>query len=138
MRHIMKINVINILKIAIIVLVVLWIGLLTFDYFKAQNNQKPLICLSEKNIELLLEADELANVEAPQKTPTTEECQILELITIELVQKMVDWDRRKRVLKDWQWKVMDDVVKGKRQLDDRMKYGFYSNLKRLRSKGFPE
>ena len=30
----MKINVINILKIAIIVLVVLWIGLLTFDYFK--------------------------------------------------------------------------------------------------------
>lgn len=44
----MKINVINILKIAIIVLVVLWIGLLTFDYFKAQNNQKPLICLSEK------------------------------------------------------------------------------------------
>ena len=46
----MKINVINILKIAIIVLVVLWIGLLTFDYFKAQNNQKPLICLSEKNI----------------------------------------------------------------------------------------
>lgn len=62
----------------------------------------------------------------------------IELITIELVQKMVDWDRRKRVLKDWQWKVMDDVVKGKRQLDDRMKYGFYSNLKRLRSKGFPE
>lgn len=51
---------------------------------------------------------------------------------------MVDWDRRKRVLKDWQWKVMDDVVKGKRQLDNRMKYGFYSNLKRLRSKGFPE
>ena len=48
----MKINVINILKIAIIVLVVLWIGLLTFDYFKAQNNQKPLICLSEKNLEL--------------------------------------------------------------------------------------
>ena len=95
-----------------------------------------IVC--EKNIELLLEADELANVEAPQKTPTTEESQILELITIELVQKMVDWDRRKRVLKDWQWKVMDDVVKGKRQLDDRMKYGFYSNLKRLRSKGFPE
>ena len=67
-----------------------------------------IVC--EKNIELLLEADELANVEAPQKTPTTEESQILELITIELVQKMVDWDRRKRVLKDWQWKVMDDVV----------------------------
>lgn len=95
-----------------------------------------IVC--EKNIELLLEADELANVEAPQKTPTTEESQIPELITIELVQKMVDWDRRKRVLKDWQWKVMDDVVKGKRQFDDRMKYGFYSNLERLRSKGFPE
>ena len=93
-----------------------------------------IVC--EKNIELLLEADELANVEAPQKTPTTEESQILELITIELVQKMVDWDRRKRVLKDWQWKVMDDVVKGKRQLDDRMKYGFYSNLSDCVVKGF--
>lgn len=95
-----------------------------------------IVC--KKNIELLLEADKLASVEASQKVPTTEESQILELITIELVQKMVDWDRRKRVLKDWQWKVMDDVVKGKRPLDDRMKYGFYSNLKRLRSKGFPE
>ena len=48
----MKINIVNILKISIIVLIILWVGLLTFDYIKAQNNQKPLICLSEKNIEL--------------------------------------------------------------------------------------
>ena len=33
---------------------------------------------------------------------------------------MVDWDRRKRVLEDWKWKVMDDVLQGKKPLDDRI------------------
>jgi hypothetical protein len=37
---------------------------------------------------------------------------------------MVDWDRRKRILEDWKWKVMDDVLQGKKPSDDRKKYTF--------------
>ena len=59
-------------------------------------------------------------------------------ITLELVQEMVEWDRRRRVLEDWKWKVMDDVVKGKKPLTDRYKYTFYLNLELLRKKGFPK
>lgn len=96
-----------------------------------------IVC--EKNIDLLFEADQLAIQEEPKTaSTTTEESEVLNLITIDLVKKMVDWDRRKRILKDWQWKVMDDVVKGKKQLDDRLKFGIYANLKRLRSMGFPD
>ena len=48
----MKKSIINILKIILIVLVALWLGVFTFDYFRAQNNQKPLVCLSEQTINL--------------------------------------------------------------------------------------
>ena len=51
---------------------------------------------------------------------------------------MVNWDRRKRVLEDWKWKVMDDVVQGRKPLTDRMKYAFYLNLEKLKKYGFEE
>ena len=50
---------------------------------------------------------------------------------------MVDWDKRRRVLDDWKWKVMKDVVDGKKEFTDRMKYAFYLNLHALKKKGFP-
>lgn len=48
---------------------------------------------------------------------------------------MVEWDRRRRVLKDWQWKVMDEIAKGKRPLDERMKRGMYMNYIALKKEG---
>jgi hypothetical protein len=56
----------------------------------------------------------------------------------ELIQKMVDWDRRKRVLEDWKWKVMDDVLQRRKPLDDRKKYTFFLNLEKLKKHGFTE
>ena len=58
-------------------------------------------------------------------------------ITLELIQQMVDWDKRRRVLDDWKWKVMKDVVDGKKEFTDRMKYAFYLNLQALKKRGFP-
>lgn len=58
-------------------------------------------------------------------------------ITLELVQQMVDWDKRRCILEDWKWKAMKDVVDGKKVLNDRMKYAFYFNLQALKKKGFP-
>jgi len=94
----------------------------------------------QHNIELLEEADELT----AQKESTAKIAQqannnsTATEITMELIQKMVDWDRRKRVLEDWKWTVMNDVLQGKKPLDDRKKYTFSLNLEKLKKHGFKE
>ena len=98
-----------------------------------------IVC--QHNIELLDEADALAekdrqeNISTEPKTATLSEKPAND-ITLELIQEMVEWDRKRRVLDDWKWKVMDDVAKGKKPLTDRHKYTFYLNLEQLRKKGF--
>ena len=57
-------------------------------------------------------------------------------ITLELIKKMVEWDKRRRILEDWKWKAMKDVADGIKPLTDRMKYAFYFNLQKLRKAGF--
>lgn len=91
----------------------------------------------EHNIDLLAEADEL---EVPVETETpVEECENTNHgITIELVQKMLDWDKRRRILKDWQWNVMNNIVSGKYPLNDRYAWGCKKNLELLKRHGFTE
>lgn len=97
-----------------------------------------IVC--EKNIDLLFEADKLASEDnrASNAIHSSSIDYDNDNITIELVQKMVEWDRRRRVLKDWQWKVMDEIAKGKRPLDERMKRGMYMNYIALKKRGFTE
>ena len=59
-------------------------------------------------------------------------------ITVELIQKMADWDKRRRILKDWQWKVLNEVATGKRQLDSRLAWGCKKSLDILKKQGFTE
>jgi len=92
----------------------------------------------EQNIELLEEADMLAEQEAENDSKLQSSSQPSNDMTLELVERMVEWDRRKRVLEDWKWKVMDDVVKGRKPFTDRMKYAFYLNLEKLKKHGFVE
>ncbi len=100
-----------------------------------------IVC--KHNIELLDEADTLAEKDkedcaaSTQPEPSGEKRPITD-ITLELVAEMVEWDRHRRCLEDWKWKVMDDVVKGRKPLTDRHKYTFYLNLELLRKKGFPK
>lgn len=91
----------------------------------------------EHNIDLLSEADELTE---PAKEKTNKEEQVdSDLgITIELIQKMADWDKRRRILKDWQWKVLNDIASGKKQLDSRLAWGCKKNLETLEKHGFTE
>lgn len=98
------------------------------------------------NIDLLDDADELAekdreerkardaSKEEKRKASGIDDVEI----TINLVKEMVDWDRRRRVLEDWKWKVMDDVANGKKPLTDKYRYTFWLNLQSLRKKGFPK
>ena len=54
-----------------------------------------------------------------------------------MIQAMVEWDKRRRILEDWKWKAMKDVADGMKPLTDRMKYAFYFNLQKLKKAGFP-
>lgn len=95
-----------------------------------------IVC--KNNIELLAEADTIAEEEQKESTSSktiTPNGRKYE-ITLELIQEMVDWDRSHRILEDWKLRVMDDVVKGKRELTDKFKYAFTYNLDILRKNGF--
>ena len=90
-----------------------------------------LVC--KHNIELLEEADVIAESEKPDAKSFNDITQSSsEEITLDLIKRMVDWDRRRRILKDWQWSVMNEVVQGKRSLTDQMKCIFYTNLEKLK------
>lgn len=95
-----------------------------------------LVC--EYNPEILEQADALAEQDATNAQPQTDAKDVVSDITLDLVMQMVEWDRKKRVLEDWKWKVMNDVVEGRKELTDRMKYAFYLNLEKLKRKGFPD
>ena len=90
----------------------------------------------KNNIELLEEADAMAELETENTIIQPSTTQPSNDITLELVQKMVNWDRRKRILEDWKRNVMNDVVQGKKPFTDRMKYAFYLNLEKLKKHGF--
>jgi hypothetical protein len=93
-----------------------------------------IVC--EHNIDLLSEADELTE---PAKEEIKEDQVDTDLgITVELIQKMADWDKRRRILKDWQWKVLNEVASGKRQLDSRLAWGCKKSLDILKKHGFTE
>ncbi len=103
-----------------------------------------IVC--QYNIELLDEADELAEKDredrnahevAKEEKRKASGIDGVE-ITLDLVKEMVDWDRRRRILEDWKWKVMNDVANGKKPLTDTYKYTFWLNLQVLRKKGFPK
>ena len=91
-----------------------------------------IVC--KHNIELLEEADTIGESEHQEHSIPSNSSS--EEITLELIQRMVEWDRHKRVLEDWKWKVMNDVVLGRKPLTDRMKYAFYLNLEKLKKNGF--
>lgn len=46
----MKKVIFTVIKLIVLIVVVAWVGLFVYDYFQAQNGQKPLICLSEQNV----------------------------------------------------------------------------------------
>ena len=103
-----------------------------------------IIC--NENIDLLSEAEKYAEQEfAERQAYEAEKEEKLKAsgldrdeITLDMIKEMVEWDRRKHFLVDWKWKVMNDVVIGKKTLTDNYKSLFALNLKFLRTKGFPK
>ena len=94
---------------------------------------------TEIDIELLAEADELTEEQKTDLSTTVKDSTSADHgITIELIQKMVAWDKHRRILKDWQWNVMNEIISGKKTLNDRLAWGCKQNLKTLKQHGFTE
>lgn len=123
---------------------------LKYNHLITETDRKRAMAIYEivckYNIELLDEADELAKKdqearkarEVENEKNRQESGAQTDDITLDLIKEMVDWDRRKRNLEDWKWKVMNDVVTSKKPLTDTYKYTFWLNLQFLRKKGFPK
>lgn len=99
----------------------------------------------EENYELLQEIDELREEELKEKELrvkkqfTINDININEIdITIDLVKRMVEWDKKNRVLESWKFKIMQDVAFGLKPLTEKLKWGFRLNLKSLLLRGFNE
>lgn len=88
------------------------------------------------NQELLEEADTITESESQNQNQNSVKSPMSDEITLELIQRMVDWDRRKHTLEDWKWKAMNDVASGRKPLTDRMKNAFFLNLQKLKKNGF--
>ena len=59
-------------------------------------------------------------------------------IDLELIKRMVEWDRHHRILESWKSRVMQDVSIGLKPLSEKLKWGFRMNLKTLLLHGFDE
>jgi len=100
--------------------------------FISDNDRKKAIeiidIVIQKAPDLLFEIDDLEN--APEKIDEKQE------ITLDLIKKMVDWDKRNKRLKDHHFKFMWNVANNKQPLDERAKKFASMNLKFIKRFGF--
>ena len=97
----------------------------------------------EENYELLEEIDRLREEEQEEKEQKKREKATVKninvnevIIDIELIKRMVEWDRKNRILETWKYKIMSDVALGLKPLTEKLKWGFRLNLKTLLMNGF--
>ena len=92
------------------------------------NGVKIIEVVISKAPELLFEIDELLE--------SSKNKRIEPEITLELIKKMVDWDRSKKRLKPHHFGMMCDIVDGKEELTSQNKNYCLMNLQFLSKYGF--
>lgn len=60
----------------------------------------------------------------------------IDFITLELINQIVAWDKKKRALRDFEFKFMFDLSTGKKELNERNKNIAALNLEKVRRRGF--
>lgn len=80
--------------------------------------------------ELLEEIDEI-NEKSKQN-------QTHDVITLDTIKKIVQWDRKNKRLKDYEYKFMAEIADGKKSLTDRNVFIAALNLKKVKKYGFKE
>lgn len=109
------------------------------------SNNRPFTDLERQHgIEIL----DLAIMQAPQLLYETEELFEKNLqdnssnngseITLEIIKSMVDFDKKKRILRDHHFKLILQIMKGEKVLDETNRKFAKMNLEMLRKNGFTE
>lgn len=108
---------------------------LTDSEIEKAMNIFDIVC--SHNIELLDKAEELSQ-ESEIPNPKLNTVLDGETISMDLVLKMVEWDKRRKILKDWQWNTLKSISEGKYPLEGKYIYACLMNLKVLKRAGFIE
>jgi len=95
------------------------------------NANKVLDLAIEKAPELFYNMDELIEKEISESEKSHD-------ISLELIQKIVSWDKKNKVLKDFEFFFMRDLAEGKKTLTDRNKFIANLNLKKVIKHGYSE
>lgn len=85
--------------------------------------------VAEANPELFFDMDDFFNEDESKKVEYIE-------ITIELIEKIVQWDKRNKRLDSYKYRFMLDLLEGKKELTERNKYLASINLKSVEKYGF--
>lgn len=103
--------------------------------FVSDSDRKKAIEIIDKVIDnapdLLFEIDEI-------EKQINKEQDVIQDVTIDLIKKIVDWDKRNKRLKDHHFRFMWNVAEGKHPLNDRAKKFALMNLKTLKKYGFED
>lgn len=96
-----------------------------------ERNQGEIILniVADLNPELFFDMDGFFDEDKSKKEDEAE-------ITIELVEKIVQWDKRRKRLDAYKYRFMADILEGKKPLTDRNKYLVQLNLKAVKKYGF--
>ena len=63
---------------------------------------------------------------------------VSDTISMELVVKMVAWDKERKTLEHWQWNTLKLITEGKYPLEGKYMYACMMNLAELKKAGFEE
>lgn len=103
--------------------------------FISDSDRKKAIEIIDKVIDnapdLLFEIDEI-------EKQINKEQDVIQDVTIDLIKKIVDWDKKNKRLKDHHFRFMWNVAEGKHPLNDRAKKFALMNLKTLKKYGFED
>ncbi|MEI7503722.1 MAG: hypothetical protein WCJ61_10605 [Paludibacter sp.] len=76
--------------------------------------------------------------ESENQRPTCKTIQTSGAISMELVVKMVEWDKERKILEHWQWNTLKLITDGKYPLEGKYIYACLMNLATLKKAGFEE
>lgn len=90
--------------------------------------------LRERMTKARIEFRKKENIVAESQKSTTNDA----TISMELVKKMVEWDKDRKTLEHWQWNTMKLITEGTYPLSGKYVYGCLQNFKTLKEAGFEE
>jgi hypothetical protein len=100
--------------------------------YERQSGIAVLDLVIDKAPELLDNVDELSAADKQQKANENSE------LTLEQIVRIVQWDKKNRKLKDFEYKFMSELSEGRKPLTARNKFIARLNLQKVRKWGFPE